>query len=241
MLLFMALGRYEMTREEIWFAGGYVKWDAEKRDYIADTEPHVLLYALRHGSTHLNENNKFRGWLDAPLDADGELSAEQAGEFLKGRHISAIYCSDLVRASRTASIVGEVLHLEEHEDKALRPWDIGYLSGMDKDKDQSQLEHYVDFPDEDILDGESLAQFRDDMQGTFDKYFAIARATGPILLVFHTSNVIQLENYCKGEPTARPESDETVLPGGIVQVTEVGGRLVSEAILKDGGKSHYGS
>ena len=235
------LGNRKMTREQLWYSGGYVRWDAELRDYVADYEPKVLIYALRHGSTHLNEDNKFRGWVDVPLDENGKTEAAEAGAFLVGRHISAIYCSDLMRAYGTAEIVGDVLKLDAREDKALRSWDIGYLSGMDKVKDAAVLEHFVDNPDEQISGGESLTSFCDRMQGTFDKYFKIARATGPIMLVFHTSNVIQLQNYCKGDMSGRPESDETVLPGGVLSVTDVGGRLVSEAILKDGGKSQFGS
>jgi broad specificity phosphatase PhoE len=237
----MALEHRKMTREQLWYSGGYVKWDAELRDYVNDTDPKILIYALRHGSTHLNEDNKFRGWIDVPLDENGKDEALEAGRFLAGRHISAIYCSDLMRAYATAELVGDVLKLDAREDKALRSWDIGYLSGMDKVKDQALLEHFVDNPDEQIPGGESLTAFCDRMQSTLDKYFKIARATGPILLVFHTSNVVQLGNYCKGEPTARPESDETVLPGGVLCVTDVNGRLVTDAILKDGGKSRYGS
>ena len=76
-----------MTREQLWYSGGYVRWDAELRDYVNDTDPKILIYALRHGSTHLNEDNKFRGWIDVPLDENGKDEALEAGRFLASAYL----------------------------------------------------------------------------------------------------------------------------------------------------------
>src|SRR5258708_40164023 len=62
----------------------------------------TLVYALRHGTTQLNEDNKFRGWIDISLDDKGRTDAEAAAEFLKDKGIIAIRCSDLARAIETA-------------------------------------------------------------------------------------------------------------------------------------------
>jgi broad specificity phosphatase PhoE len=231
-----------MTREELWFSRGRVTWDAEQRDYRSAPNGTVILYALRHGTTQLNEDNKFRGWIDVSLDDKGEKDAAKAAKFLSGRGIKAIYCSNLKRTEETAAIVGDVLGLSPQSDARLRPWDVGELSGKDKTENDEELQYYSDHPKETIPDGESLQHFGDRSQNALDEYIEIARARGPILLVFHTSNTVQLGNYCKGTGAiGRPESDEVVKPGGVLAVTDLGNKLECEAILKDGGKGTYGS
>jgi broad specificity phosphatase PhoE len=235
-----------MDRNTMWFSGGCVVWDAELRDYRAttDNEPtNVILYMLRHGTTALNADNKFRGWMNASLDDKGKKDAKDAAKFLLGRGIVKIYCSDLDRSEETAAIVGEALGLNPLFDDQLRGWNLGELAGKDKDEYHDQLEDYIDHPNKQIPGGESLKEFGNRMQEVLDEYFDEARIDGPILLICHTSNVIQLYNYCEGTgATGRPESDEAIKPGGVIAVSEVGGELKPEAILKDAKReAEYGS
>lgn len=239
--LWLVVGELLMTREEQWYNAQTRSWSAFLREQrIAEAD--VLLYALRHGSTQLNEANKFRGWVDVPLDKNGEKDAAAAGVFLKDSGVKSIFCSDLERACETAKIVGDILNLDPTEDALLRPWNIGYLSGSNKEEHQAELEKFIDNPDMIIPDGESLNSFGKRTQNADDKYVALARKNGPILLVFHTSNIVQLQNYCSGSGYAeRPESDEAVSPGGILCVKDVDGQLITDAIFKDAGKAAYGS
>jgi len=201
----------------------------------------TVLYALRHGTTNLNQDDKFRGWVDVDLDDKGIQDANGAAAFLKDKGIKEIYCSDLKRAVHTAEIVGGVLGLKPTPDPRLRPWNIGELSGKSKKDHQKELEHYIDNPTEKIPGGESLDEFSKRSQDVDNEYLDKFKASGPGLLVFHTSNVIQLENNTKEELHARPESDETVKPGGVIAVTVKGDKLDSEAVLKDNGPASYGS
>jgi len=221
-----------------------VEWDINLRGLNYAPNGVVIMYALRHGSTKLNEDNKFRGWADPELDDNGQKDAEEAGTFLKGKGIKAIYCSDLKRATETAAIVNKVLGLPRDPvpDERLRPWDVGDLSGKDKDENDDILQDHIDHPKKVLPGGESLQHFCDRSQNVLDEYVEKAKKDGPILLVFHTSNTVQLQNYCKGsKATGRPESDECVTPGGIMKITDLGDKLEAEAILKDGGKASYGS
>jgi probable phosphoglycerate mutase len=202
----------------------------------------VLVYALRHGTTELNTDNKFRGWVDVPLDEQGRKDAEEAAEFLEDKGITMIYCSDLIRAQETAKIVGEKLGLNPISDYRLRPWNVGSLSGEDKDENKDILDHHIDHPDQPLPQGESLDEFGERTQEAIDYYLDEARSEGVKLLVFHTSNVIQLENLCKGKGAdGRPEANDSVHPGGIVVVTEKKGKLSSKPVLKDNGEGEYGS
>jgi len=202
----------------------------------------TLLYCLRHGTTELNEENKFRGFLDVPLDDKGRADAKEAAEFLQDKGIVAIYSSDLERAMETAQIVGEALGIEPCSDYRLRPWDVGDLAGTDRDENQDVLEDHIDNPDDPLPGGESLNDFGDRTQEAIEHYLCEARTGGITLLVFHTSNETQLQNYCEGEGAAgRPESKDSVLPGGIIQVTEKKDKLTCEVVFKENGSAEYGS
>jgi broad specificity phosphatase PhoE len=203
----------------------------------------TLMYVLRHGTTQLNEDNKFRGWIDVPLDKKGKGDAKEAAEFLKDKGISAIYCSDMDRAWETAQIVAAELGIEEvTTDFRLRPWNVGTLSGEDKTENKDVLEHHIDHPDQPIPGGESLHEFGDRTQEALDYYLNEARKEGVKLIVCHTSNVSQAENLVKGEGAqGRPESKDSVLPGGIIVIEEKKGKLSSRPILKEDGEAQYGS
>jgi len=203
----------------------------------------ILLYALRHGSTEANEANLFRGWSEFPLDDKGRDDAYEAAEYLSDKGVSMIYCSDLGRAYETAKIVGEVLGLDVTCDFRLRGWDIGVLAGKDRDEYADVLEDAIDNPSDPLEDGESLDEFGDRTQQAIEYYLDEARKEGTKLLVFHTSNVVQLENYCAGEGAdGRPESKDSVMPGGIMEVSEKNGKLSTKVVLKENSDpKQYGS
>jgi len=203
----------------------------------------ILMYALRHGETDLNSENKFRGWVDVSLDENGKNDAEEAGRYLKDKGISMIYCSDLKRSVQTAEIVAKILGIDKvYTDYRLRPWDVGALSGKERSKENIKiLDDYIDNPDWQFPDGESLDEFSTRCQEALEFYTHEARNEGIKLLIFHTSNVVQLENYCNSEdPTGRPEGQDSVKPGGIIKVSEKNGKLYSKPVLKQNGPAEYG-
>lgn len=204
----------------------------------------ILMYALRHGETKLNAENKFRGWVETALDEQGIKDAGEAAEFLKDKGIHMIYSSDLRRAVQTAEIVAKKLGIEKvYTDYRLRPWNVGVLTGKDRNKENTAtLEEHIDNPDWQLDDGESLDDFSTRSQEALEFYMHEARHEGIKLLVFHTSNVVQLENYCNDEdPNGRPEGQDSVKPGGIIKVTEKNGKLVSKPVLKENGPAKYGA
>ena len=64
------------------------------------------LVLLRHGQSQWNLENRFTGWVDVDLTAEGEAQAKRGGELLKeaGVHIDRVFSSVLTRANRTAEI-----------------------------------------------------------------------------------------------------------------------------------------
>ena len=65
------------------------------------------LLLLRHGETTWNVEHRWQGWIDVPLNENGEAQAVERARVLghEGFAPRAIFTSDLQRASRTAEII----------------------------------------------------------------------------------------------------------------------------------------
>jgi len=62
------------------------------------------LILLRHGQSKWNKLNRFTGWVDVDLTAEGIEEALNAGEEIKKIPVDVVYTSTLVRAQMTATI-----------------------------------------------------------------------------------------------------------------------------------------
>ncbi|MFE4105866.1 histidine phosphatase family protein [Almyronema epifaneia] len=65
--------------------------------------PRLLL--VRHGETEWNRQKRFQGQIDIPLNANGQVQAEKAAEFLKTVQIDAAVTSPLLRPKATAEAI----------------------------------------------------------------------------------------------------------------------------------------
>lgn len=63
------------------------------------------LILIRHGKSVWNAQNRFTGWVDVPLAADGWEEAAQAGRLLADRAFDAAFTSHLQRAITTLQVV----------------------------------------------------------------------------------------------------------------------------------------
>jgi broad specificity phosphatase PhoE len=89
----------------------------------------TILFA-RHGETDWNRARRYQGHADEPLNELGRAQARQLAEELSARTISAVYSSDLRRASETAEIVAASLGLSVSLDARLREIDVGSWQGI---------------------------------------------------------------------------------------------------------------
>lgn len=93
------------------------------------------LVLVRHGQSQWNLENKFTGWVDVPLTAQGESEAHRAGQHLKGMKFDVAFTSELQRAQKTLGIIlGEIgqTNLPIFKDKALNERHYGALQGLNK-------------------------------------------------------------------------------------------------------------
>ncbi|MDI7776240.1 2,3-diphosphoglycerate-dependent phosphoglycerate mutase [Asticcacaulis sp. EMRT-3] len=95
------------------------------------------LVLLRHGQSQWNLENRFTGWVDVNLTAEGEAQATRGGELIKaqGIEIDQAYTSVLTRAIRTCNLALEAAgqsFVPVIKDWRLNERHYGGLTGLDK-------------------------------------------------------------------------------------------------------------
>jgi len=97
------------------------------------------LVLIRHGQSVWNLENRFTGWWDVDLTAQGEAEAKAAGELLaaKGLDFDLCFTSFQTRAIKTLNIALEAmgrLWLPVEKSWRLNERHYGGLTGLDKDE-----------------------------------------------------------------------------------------------------------
>ncbi len=97
--------------------------------------PMPKLILVRHGQSIWNLENRFTGWVDVPLTAQGVEEARGAGKKLHGVNIDVAYTSGLRRAQNTLDIIIETLgkDIPTIRDQALNERHYGDLQGLNKE------------------------------------------------------------------------------------------------------------
>ena len=88
------------------------------------------VFALRHGQTAWNAEQRLQGQLDIALDDIGLRQATRLAQALAGEGLAAIYSSDLQRAHVTALALAQITGLLVATDPALRERGFGRLEGL---------------------------------------------------------------------------------------------------------------
>ena len=90
------------------------------------------LTLLRHGRSRADDERVHEGRYDSSLTAVGEAQAEKLAAYWREHPpgFERVVCSSLVRARRTAEIIGEALGLEVTPDNAWREFDNGPVVGL---------------------------------------------------------------------------------------------------------------
>lgn len=101
--------------------------------------PNLVL--VRHGQSLWNLENRFTGWVDVPLTAQGRAEAARAGSLLRGMRFDVAYTSALRRAQDTLAIMLAEMgaDLPVIRDQALNERHYGDLQGLNKDDMRRQF------------------------------------------------------------------------------------------------------
>lgn len=99
----------------------------------------TTVFLMRHGMTVGGEEKRYKGHIDVPLSDEGIKGVIQMAEYLKSKVLSSeilnkkpvkIYSSDLVRAQKTAQLIGEKLLGEPETISEFRERHFGNWEGM---------------------------------------------------------------------------------------------------------------
>jgi broad specificity phosphatase PhoE len=197
---------------------------------------------VRHGSTTVNKDNCFRSRLDPPLDKAGIEQAKKAAEDVAKEHkgfVKKIVSSPMLRALQTADFLAEKLGLEVVQERGLISWNLGFLSGKNKDEYNDILNYYVDHPKKVIPEGEAL----DDLETRIQEFFEKELRTEGTVYFTHNSNLVTIENLIRGNKDGRPESSETsVDTGGIIGIyVDEDGKYSTEVLFGKEEAAVFGS
>jgi broad specificity phosphatase PhoE len=152
-----------------------------------------LIYETHSTSTD-NEAGRASGHNDPDLSPLGEQQASELGERRARDRISAVYCSDLLRARRTAEIAFGGTEVPIIQDPRLRECDYGQMNGAPADEVHSVRGDHVTEP---FPAGEScadvvtrVASFLDDLRRDHPK--------DTVLIIAHRAPHHALEHLLNG-------------------------------------------
>ncbi len=193
------------------------------------------LILLRHGQSQWNLENRFTGWVDVPLSANGEAEARAAGEKLRGRRIDKLFTSDLKRAIDTASLALEsagIGPLPSERDAALNERMYGDLQGLNKAEaakqfGADQVKQWRRSYDVKPPGGESLADTAARVLPYYEAHILPdLRAGKNVLIAAHGNSlralVMALDHLTRAQvleleiPTGRPLLYEIAPDGGVL-------------------------
>ncbi|MEN9581245.1 MAG: hypothetical protein RJA70_4254 [Pseudomonadota bacterium] len=104
----------------------------------------VRIYLARHGETDWNNEGRWQGQTDVPLNETGRRQAVALGKRLRSLGLAKLGSSDLLRATETAKIVGaEVGLVPAFADPRLRERGFGVFEGLTRAEVESRYpEHW---------------------------------------------------------------------------------------------------
>ncbi|WP_054707963.1 histidine phosphatase family protein [Secundilactobacillus paracollinoides] len=95
----------------------------------------MTLFVTRHGETTLNQQRKFYGALDVPIDEQGRQQASQLAAKLRGQPLDVIIRSDTRRTQQTAQpIIEDHPNAEVLVNPGLNEKGFGDWEGLDADE-----------------------------------------------------------------------------------------------------------
>ncbi len=94
----------------------------------------AYLILVRHGLTNWNQEGRWHGLTDIPLNEEGKAQARQAAQAIKDLKIDTAYTSELSRTKQTYQEICNSLSLSCPivHDKALNERDYGMFTGKNK-------------------------------------------------------------------------------------------------------------
>ncbi len=88
------------------------------------------IYLIRHGEVVNHHEGRYNGFNDVDITEEGVKQMKSVAERLNGAKVSAVYCSDLIRAYRGAEIINNGRSLPIIKNTGLRERNIGVWENL---------------------------------------------------------------------------------------------------------------
>ena len=148
-----------------------------------------------HGTTVDNEAHVSSGWNDVALSELGQKQAAELGQRYAGRHLDAVYCSELQRSYRSAEIAFKGREIKIIRDARLNECNYGDLNGALSDQVEPMRGQYISEP---FPNGESYEQTCARMKSFIDE--AKQKHDGQTTMVIgHRATQYGLEHWLKSK------------------------------------------
>jgi len=188
----------------------------------------TVAYIVRHGTTDLNAQDKYRGQIDTPLDSKGKKDAEDLRKWFKDKKIGKAWTSDLARAKDTANTILQGKKTPATRSGDLRPLDAGDLAGKPKDaKHKAIMQKYQDDTSKTIPGGESIDNLHSRTRRPLFQAFRAGLKGDPSLVSTHSSVIHSVGHHLHDNHEAA-----LVEPGGVVEVTWDGKKFHAKPVFK---------
>ena len=155
------------------------------------SETRILL--ARHGQTRWNRAGKFMGHTDIPMDAYGCRQAERLAGIVLQYEPTAILCSPLQRAQKTAEIASYGLSCTPETDHRWIEVDIGRLAGKTRRQAEDEFEDFFETwrrnPADAVRPGGESDRMRQIKAAESLQQLARARKRQTVLVVSHGGTI----------------------------------------------------
>jgi broad specificity phosphatase PhoE len=168
----------------------------EGKDMPVTSDAPTVLYLIRHGATEANLSSppRIQGRRsNPPLARLGVRQAEATRDFLAIRPIDHCYCSPLLRAVQTATIVASPHGLSPVSLPALTECDVGRWEGLDwatvRARDPEGYQRFHGNPAAfGYPDGESIAQVHERAAPAIDELLRVHAGESILVVAHHQVN-----------------------------------------------------
>jgi broad specificity phosphatase PhoE len=191
------------------------------------------LYIVRHGTTTMNVENRYRGRRDIPLDAQGYQDAVDAARLLSGVGLTAVYTGPLRRTIATAQIIADEARLPDLRIlHGLNNVDYGVWEGMTSQEaamyDPEAFTLYRTSPGRAACPmGERLGDARDRMVaalqliGSRHLGEAVAAVTHAVMIRLVVASLTGVEDESWRIPVGRGSLTYLLVENGSIKLTEL--------------------
>lgn len=154
----------------------------------------ITLYAVRHGETDYNNENRVQGTKDSQLTDFGTRQASALAQHCKSLNINEIYCSPLQRAYKTAEAVANASGIEDITTiKEFQELNCGIFEDMLIDDIKKNCwdkwQNFLSNPAVTPENGESMNQLALRVSNALDMILGNAGENDNILIVSHAGVV----------------------------------------------------